>query len=70
MVLDANNGENFLTVALRPHLIWGPEDTNLIPRLLKGQKAENLKLSETVKTKLMLLLWKMLRMLIYLYQKI
>ncbi len=35
MVLDANSNGNLLTVSLRPHLIWGPEDTNLIPRLLK-----------------------------------
>jgi len=34
MVLDANSDGNLLTVSLRPHLIWGPEDTNLIPRLL------------------------------------
>ncbi len=34
MVLEAN-GKDLLTVSLRPHLIWGPEDTNLIPRLLK-----------------------------------
>jgi nucleoside-diphosphate-sugar epimerase len=47
MVLDANgqhgaNGEHhLLTCALRPHLIWGPRDQHLIPRLLdrarKGQ---------------------------------
>ncbi len=32
-VLQAND-ENFSTVALRPHLIWGPRDNHLIPRLL------------------------------------
>jgi nucleoside-diphosphate-sugar epimerase len=41
MVLDENANGNLLTVSLRPHLIWGPEDTNLIPRLferaLKGR---------------------------------
>ena len=33
MVLQANT-ETFSTTALRPHLIWGPEDPHLIPRLL------------------------------------
>ncbi|HEV3143975.1 MAG TPA: NAD-dependent epimerase/dehydratase family protein [Gemmataceae bacterium] len=32
-VLDAN-GPELATVALRPHLIWGPGDNHLIPRLL------------------------------------
>jgi nucleoside-diphosphate-sugar epimerase len=35
MVLNENEYGNLLTVSLRPHLIWGPEDTNLIPRLLE-----------------------------------
>jgi nucleoside-diphosphate-sugar epimerase len=35
MVLDENTKGSLLTVSLRPHLIWGPEDTNLIPRLLE-----------------------------------
>ena len=34
LVLNENSKGNLLTVSLRPHLIWGPEDTNLIPRLL------------------------------------
>lgn len=33
-VLAANDGEELLTCALRPHLIWGPGDQHLIPRLL------------------------------------
>lgn len=38
MVLEAN-GKETQTVALRPHLIWGPGDTNLIPRLVeRGMK--------------------------------
>ncbi|MBU0674682.1 MAG: NAD-dependent epimerase/dehydratase family protein [Proteobacteria bacterium] len=33
------NSPGFLTVALRPHLVWGPGDTNLIPRLVeRGRK--------------------------------
>ncbi len=35
----AANSESLKTVALRPHLVWGPGDTNLIPRLLdRGQR--------------------------------
>ncbi|MDA7950087.1 MAG: NAD-dependent epimerase/dehydratase family protein [Pirellulaceae bacterium] len=33
-VLLANDSRNFLTCALRPHLIWGPGDQHLVPRLL------------------------------------
>lgn len=32
-VLDASNA-SFATVALRPHLIWGPRDNHLVPRIL------------------------------------
>jgi nucleoside-diphosphate-sugar epimerase len=34
MVLEANGQHHLLTCALRPHLIWGPRDQHLIPRLL------------------------------------
>jgi nucleoside-diphosphate-sugar epimerase len=34
MVLKANGEHHLLTCALRPHLIWGPRDQHLIPRLL------------------------------------
>jgi len=35
LVLDPNpNCRDLLSVALRPHLIWGPRDQHLIPRLL------------------------------------
>jgi nucleoside-diphosphate-sugar epimerase len=33
-VLQANGQQGLLTCALRPHLIWGPRDRHLIPRLL------------------------------------
>ena len=40
-VLRANGEQGLLTCSLRPHLIWGPRDQHLIPRLLdrarKGQ---------------------------------
>ncbi len=42
IVLAANAPGQLLTLSLRPHLIWGPEDTNLIPRLL--ERAEKGKL--------------------------
>jgi nucleoside-diphosphate-sugar epimerase len=32
-VLAANNS-SFATVALRPHLIWGPRDNHLVPRII------------------------------------
>ena len=40
-VLAANSPE-LSTCALRPHLIWGPEDTNLIPRIIKKARAGRL----------------------------
>ena len=33
-VLAANDGRDLLTCALRPHLIWGPRDPHLVPRLI------------------------------------
>lgn len=35
LVLRANGEHDLLTCALRPHLIWGPRDRHLIPRLLE-----------------------------------
>lgn len=35
----AANGPTLRTVALRPHLIWGPGDTNLVPRIVARAKA-------------------------------
>ncbi len=34
LVLQAND-QSLATVALRPHLIWGPEDNHLVPRILE-----------------------------------
>jgi nucleoside-diphosphate-sugar epimerase len=39
----AANGPELATVALRPHLIWGPGDTNLVPRILARGKAGRLR---------------------------
>jgi len=33
-ILAANGKKGLLTCALRPHLIWGPRDRHLVPRLL------------------------------------
>jgi nucleoside-diphosphate-sugar epimerase len=43
-VLAANNGEDLLTCALRPHLIWGPRDQHLIPRLLDRARQGKLRI--------------------------
>jgi 2-alkyl-3-oxoalkanoate reductase len=40
MVLHASDN-SFLTCAIRPHLVWGPGDPHLIPRLLdRGRKGQ------------------------------
>jgi 2-alkyl-3-oxoalkanoate reductase len=41
MVLQAN-GSLLSTVAIRPHLIWGPGDPHLVPRLLEKAKENKL----------------------------
>lgn len=43
-VVLQDNGEGINTVALRPHLIWGPGDTQLVPRLIERAKAGKLRL--------------------------
>ena len=40
-VLDANDG-TLSTVAVRPHLVWGPGDTSALPRLVARAKAGRL----------------------------
>lgn len=39
----AANGSTLSTVALRPHLIWGPGDNHLLPRLISRAKAGKLR---------------------------
>jgi len=41
LLLEAN-GEDLATVALRPHLIFGPRDPHIIPRLLERARAGRL----------------------------
>jgi nucleoside-diphosphate-sugar epimerase len=40
----AANGPGLATVALRPHLIWGPGDTQLLPRAIARARAGRLRL--------------------------
>lgn len=41
LVLEMNDGKAFLTCALRPHLIWGPGDPHLFPRVIqKGREGK------------------------------
>ena len=42
-VLAASGTQDLATVALRPHLIWGPRDNHLIPRLIARAKAGKLR---------------------------
>lgn len=43
MVLEANGRDGLLTCALRPHLIWGPRDRHLIPRLVERARQGKLR---------------------------
>ncbi len=38
------NGDRLRTTAIRPHLVWGPGDTNLIPRLMARGRAGELRI--------------------------
>ena len=42
-VLKSNDERELLTCALRPHLIWGPGDKHLIPRLIDRAKKKQLR---------------------------
>ncbi len=39
----AANGPTLTTVALRPHLVWGPGDTQLVPRILQRARQGRLR---------------------------
>jgi nucleoside-diphosphate-sugar epimerase len=39
----AANGPDLATVSLRPHLIWGPSDPHLVPRLLARARTNSLR---------------------------
>jgi len=40
----AANGDDLRTAALRPHLIWGPRDNHIVPRLVARAKAGRLRI--------------------------
>lgn len=42
-VLTANGRRGLLTCALRPHLIWGPRDPHLVPRLIDRARRGHLR---------------------------
>lgn len=42
-IVLASNGPDLATVALRPHLIWGPGDNHLIPRIVARARAGQLR---------------------------
>jgi 2-alkyl-3-oxoalkanoate reductase len=44
LVLQMNDGKNFMTCALRPHLIWGPGDPHLFPRVIQKGKEGKLRI--------------------------
>jgi nucleoside-diphosphate-sugar epimerase len=42
-LVRAASDDRLATVALRPHLIWGPGDTNLVPRIIARARAGRLR---------------------------
>lgn len=42
-VLDSNHPTELMTCALRPHLIWGPGDHHLVPRVIQRGRARQLR---------------------------
>lgn len=42
-VLDSNDPPRLMTCALRPHLIWGPGDRHLIPRIIQRGRMKQLR---------------------------
>jgi nucleoside-diphosphate-sugar epimerase len=44
LVLQMNDGNDFLTCAIRPHLIWGPGDPHLFPRIIQKGKLGKLRI--------------------------
>lgn len=50
LVLQGNS-DTLMTLALRPHIIWGPGDQHLVPRLLKNAKSGKLRIIGSGKNK-------------------
>jgi 2-alkyl-3-oxoalkanoate reductase len=38
-LIIASNGKDLATVSIRPHLIWGPGDNNLLPRIMSRARS-------------------------------
>lgn len=51
-ILAANNPPNFLTVALRPHAIWGVGDNHLVPRIISMASTKKLNIIGNGKNKI------------------
>ncbi len=51
-VRAANGQSDLQTVCLRPHLIWGPRDNHLIPRLIQKAKSGRLRIVGTGKNQI------------------
>ena len=43
-VLAANGKDGLKTIALRPHLVWGPSDPHLLPKAVNRHKANKLRI--------------------------
>jgi nucleoside-diphosphate-sugar epimerase len=52
MVLEANGKNGLAVTVLRPHLIWGPRDPSLLPRLIAKAKINHLPIVGDGKNKL------------------
>jgi 2-alkyl-3-oxoalkanoate reductase len=44
LVLESNDSKDFLTCAIRPHLIWGPGDPHIFPRIIQKGKEGKLRI--------------------------
>lgn len=44
LVLESNDSKEFMTCAIRPHLIWGPGDPHLFPRVIQRGRMGKLKI--------------------------
>ncbi len=52
IVLEANGKKGLITTILRPHLIWGPRDPSLAPRLIDATKRGRLRIIGEGKNKM------------------
>jgi nucleoside-diphosphate-sugar epimerase len=43
-VMTANGEDGVLTCSLRPHLLWGPRDNHLVPRLIERARKRRLRI--------------------------